>query len=269
MADEVDEDNRCETTSVADPAKHTFYKKMLRKVRNPKASEKGLDSAEQLDGRLRIAARDGKVAEVRRLLVWGAQIKPDQNGCTAVHHASFVFWNVKSNIEIVTLLCEYGGHVNERDNLGQTALHKAVSNSLKRGLFDLETDSSNLEMIRKLVNLGADVNAEDSSGQTVLHVASMCRNIHNCYAVDELKLLVKMGCNMNVQDKQGRWEQLQNTPCYCSGIYCAHLSIERGMYSTKLTFKINSSWGVFCNLAGRCIIFSGLLISRGSFSKLA
>ena len=31
-------------------------------------------------------------------------------------------------------------------------------------------------------------------------------------------------------------------PCYCSGFYCAHLSIERGMRSNKLTL-INSSGG--------------------------
>ena len=55
-------------------------------------------------------------------------------------------------------------------------------------------------------------------------------------------------------------EQLQNTPHYCSGIYFAHFSIERGMRSNKLTFKINSSQSgrVFCkkNVHSTCLKYS-------------
>ena len=39
---------------------------------------------------------------------------------------------------------------------------------------------------------------------------------------------------------------------YCSGIYCAHLSIERRMHSNKLT-QNNSSGGVLCKKATSCI----------------
>ena len=42
-------------------------------------------------------------------------------------------------------------------------------------------------------------------------------------------------CDRNIVLLTQTWEQLQNTPCYCSGFYFAHFSIEQGMRSNKLT----------------------------------
>ena len=178
----------------------SFYRRMLRKSRIQSTKH---HEDRTLEDRLRAASKEGKVSEVRRMLARGAKIEGDQDGCTPIHHTSRILWNIQSSVDIVRLLCEHGGSVNCRDRLAQTPLHKLVSNSLKRGLFDLETNCSSVRMIKTLVELGAHVNAVDSAGQSALHVASSCRNFKSYSAIEELQLLIELGCDLNYQDKQG------------------------------------------------------------------
>jgi ankyrin repeat protein len=66
----------------------------------------------------------------------------------------------EDNLEGVRALLAGGKAVDERDELGCTALHFAA-------------DRGNVDMVRALVGVGADVNAQDDEGQTPLHYAAV------------------------------------------------------------------------------------------------
>ncbi|KAJ4841516.1 hypothetical protein Tsubulata_012670 [Turnera subulata] len=101
-----------------------------------------------------IAARKGEVRTVNRLIENGAPINDrDQHGWTALHRAAF-----KGKIEVVRILIDKGIDIDAKDEDGYTALHCAV-------------ESGHADVIELLVKNGADVEARTIMGVTGLQIA--------------------------------------------------------------------------------------------------
>ncbi|WP_265031285.1 ankyrin repeat domain-containing protein [Wolbachia endosymbiont (group A) of Tiphia femorata] len=109
----------------------------------------------------------------------------DEKGETILHKAARMSTGKK-----VSFLVRKGADVNARDNRGFTPLHWAVS-------------AKRLENVKELIRSGAEVNAtEGISKYTPLHLACMV------WAERIIKELVKAGAAVNQPDKFG------NTPMY-------------------------------------------------------
>ncbi len=125
------------------------------------------------------AARDGDVAEVRRLIASGA----DSNGAEettfgrmALHRAAF-----NGHVDCVRVLVEGGASVDKRDRFGLTPLHWAASRK-------------HCEIVTYLLEKGASVNSMNSIGQTPLHFAG------NAAVAKEL---LRWGADPNMRDNDG------------------------------------------------------------------
>ncbi|XP_044480506.1 protein VAPYRIN-like [Mangifera indica] len=113
-----------------------------------------LYDALRLGDSLCVAARNGEIRTVQKLLENGAMINgKDQHGWTALHRASF-----KGKIEVVRMLLDKGIDIDAKDEDGYTALHCAVESG--------QTDVTEL-----LVKKGVDVEARTSKGVTPLQIA--------------------------------------------------------------------------------------------------
>jgi ankyrin repeat protein len=167
------------------------------------------------DGRtpLDYAVRSGDIAEVRRLIRLGADIRAVDNDCykrIVLHYA------VDSGDEnmvryVLFAYLKTGADVNVSDAFGGTPLHNAVVsgnigiintliqycvdiNANNRGGVTLLHCAKNTDVIECLVSYGANVNAVTFSGETPLHFAG------NAGVVE---CLVSLGANVNVFDAGG------------------------------------------------------------------
>ena len=126
------------------------------------------------------AARDGDVAEVRRLIASGADLNGAEEtvfDCTALHEAAY-----NGHVDCVRVLVEGGASVDKRDRFGLTPLHWAASRK-------------HCEIVTYLLEKGASVNSMNSFGQTPLHYA-------NSAAV--AKELLRWGADPNMRDNDGK-----------------------------------------------------------------
>ncbi len=122
------------------------------------------------------AARDGKTAEIRRLLQQGSGVdKKDGNGDTALIRAA-----LNGRLEAVRLLLEKGAGVDLKQNDGWTALHCAAC----RG---------HVEVAKELLRAGASVDLKKKDGYTALHVAA-----HHGH-VEVAKELLRAGASTDIR----------------------------------------------------------------------
>jgi hypothetical protein len=113
-----------------------------------------------LSQRLRRAALEGRVEELRRLVRRGADVHfQDQRGCTTLHAAV-----VHGHVEAVRVLVELGADVHTKDQDGATPLHVAAH-------------QGHVEAVRVLVELGADVHTLDNMGRSALKCASLSSHV--------------------------------------------------------------------------------------------
>ena len=126
-------------------------------------------------------ARNRDIASL--LLIHGASLtQNDDNGNTPMH------WGGMYSAELIDFFLEHGGHINARNALGQTLLHRVCLR---------KPDSQNLKIITTLINKGTKLNIRDSAGATPLLYASMCDS------EKRLKLLMDSGAQIDSVDKEG------------------------------------------------------------------
>ncbi len=127
------------------------------------------------------AARDGDVAEVRRLIASGADSNGAEEtvfGFTALHRAAF-----NGHVDCVRVLVEGGASVDKGDQFGRTPLHLAAS-------------KEHCEIVTYLLEKGASVNSRDDRlGQTPLHFAG------NAAVAKEL---LRWGADPNMRSSDGK-----------------------------------------------------------------
>ena len=115
-----------------------------------------LARARDKDQALRMAAEDGDLEEMSRLLEEGSQInaKVGDYETTVLMEVS-----VRGNVEVMKFLIEKGANVNLSDKDGWTAIMGAVV-------------QGHLESVKLLLSHGAEVNAKNDNNQTALMMAT-------------------------------------------------------------------------------------------------
>ncbi len=110
------------------------------------------------EGPLFSAVDKGYTSAVQLLIDYGVNvnIKEGKYGCTALYLASRA-----GQVQIVKILLEQGAFVNEKDNSGCIALHRASYG-----------EHSKVEIVEMLLKNGAYVNTQDNDGYTPLDHAS-------------------------------------------------------------------------------------------------
>ena len=177
--------------------------------------QKGLDisAQEQSTTLLHTASRFGRTEIAKYLLSRGLDAnKKDASGGTSLHAASegsirfMKIAGVQSTSyvpvyftppEICRLLLKEGASVDEKNNGGETALHKA-------------SRYGHLEVIKLLVSAGADVNAVNNDGLTPLHYSAAGTDIdipdYPAYHSDNPKaaeFLILNGADISAESKSG------------------------------------------------------------------
>jgi uncharacterized protein len=110
-----------------------------------------LTTAASRDQQLILAAEQGDLETVKRLLAWGASVDvQDENGRTALIAAAY-----PNNLPIANLLIEAEADVNIQDNTQQSA-------------YLIATSEGYLELLRLTLQAGADVHSTDSYNGTGL-----------------------------------------------------------------------------------------------------
>ncbi len=101
-----------------------------------------------------------------------------------IHDCHLHIASISGNTEVIKTLIDAEVDVNGVDNVGESALHKAV----------------NSEIVQKLVKLGARVNNTNNNGQTPLITA--CTGIY-FPRFETLSALLNAGADVNIVDKNG------------------------------------------------------------------
>lgn len=130
---------------------------------------------------LRLAAREGDIETIRRLLVKGVGIDAkDEQGWTALREAVF-----QEHTSAVNFLLDRGANPNVKDNEGNSSLHWAAQ---------IGHDG----IVAALLNAGADPNIPDAfSGSSPLYFAATGGH------VGAVKQLIAKGADVNAKDKFG------------------------------------------------------------------
>ena len=102
------------------------------------------------------AAETGNIGRIEELLASGAKANQRNNlGQTALHYAAY-----NGHTVIVQLLIDAGVDINQRDNFGFTALHFAAQNGHNA-------------VVARLIEAGADtINQQDDDGKTAVDLAT-------------------------------------------------------------------------------------------------
>jgi len=135
--------------------------------------------------------REGRVEEVLKLVILGANVNAKhQGGSTSLHLAT-----VNGDFEMVKLLLDLKVDVNAGDALGLTALHEAAG-------------IGHTEMAVYLAECGADMHAHDEDGDTPLKLAEDLGHIKTVKALEKLELdvgkkLQRMLRQINAPDAMG------------------------------------------------------------------
>jgi cytohesin len=130
---------------------------------------------------LHLAARDGSVDLVERLLEAGAHVSvADDRGATALHYAA-------GRPAAVSLLIDHGADPRAADLAGRTPLHWAAN-----------LGGGHVESIEALVRGGAEPDAADRAGRTPLHLAAARGDAAATAA------LIELGAQATQADRLGR-----------------------------------------------------------------
>lgn len=118
----------------------------------------------------------------------------DKDGMTPLHilmggnarnPTELITANVPERAGIARMLVEAGCDVNEPDNDGETALHKA-------------SEAGQTSAVETLLELGADVHTRDNWGRTPLHPAVFLERL------EIVEILLKAGADPNATDNSGQ-----------------------------------------------------------------
>jgi len=114
--------------------------------------------------------REGRVGEVIKLVILGANVNAKhQGGSTSLHLAA-----VNGDLEMVKLLLDLKVDVYARDALGLTALHEAAG-------------IGHTEMVVYLVERGAKLHARDEDGDTPFNLAEDLGHMETAQALNKLE----------------------------------------------------------------------------------
>ncbi len=171
-------------------------------------------SGASLPGDIIKAVNNNDVEKLKSLLKTDPSLVygKDSLGGTLLHYASYA-----GSKEAAEFLISQGARVDEKNDCGETPLHKAHAVEMAKILISHGADEKNrtiygstllhyasqsfyTDLIKFYIFRGADVNAKDSRGKTPLHCAVWARKKE---AVD---LLLANGADVNSTDKDG------NTP---------------------------------------------------------
>jgi serine/threonine-protein phosphatase 6 regulatory ankyrin repeat subunit B len=132
---------------------------------------------------LHLASDSGNIDTVKFVVKRGLEVTAkDEYDQTPLHYACNSY---NGTLEVVSYLIENRADVKERDNRGETALHKAAR-------------AGKLEMVKYLIEKKSDVNIKTNSEETLLHLASYSGNI------DTVKFLVELGLDVTAKDEYGQ-----------------------------------------------------------------
>ncbi len=125
------------------------------------------------------------------LLKYGADVNaktlcgPDYEGYRMDRYTPLIVATPHGQLETIQYLIEHGANVNDKEDLGNTALHYAASNG-------------NLATAEYLIKHGADVNASNTHGDTPLLEAIVGREYEHAI----VELLLNNGANINARNDQ-------------------------------------------------------------------
>ena len=111
----------------------------------------------ELNDKLRYAARDGDIKRVRELIGGGADVDAKSMYMkTALHWAA-----LNGDFGLVKILIKRGADVNAKNKNGETALHKAA-------LY------GHVDIVKILIEKGVNVNVKDKNNETAVEIAIRC-----------------------------------------------------------------------------------------------
>jgi len=165
-----------------------------------------IDVAQAETNALHTAIAVGKIDEIKKVIKNVDINEKDNVGRTALHLAVF-----KGNKDGVEAILAAKAKVNIQDKQGRTPMHSAAA----RGV---------VEIVQMLLDKDADVKAEDNKNQTPLHQA---RN------ADVVDLLVAAGAKVDVTDKDG------DTPLH-EAIYHSKEDVVAALLKNKA--DLNANW---------------------------
>ena len=134
------------------------------------------------------AAREGDVAEVKRLIAAGADVNATETlyGGRALHWAA-----LGGESGVVRALIAAGAELEAQNAAGETALFQAVRTN----------DAGNYDALTALLIAGADPNASVAQSTTVLHVAASVSDLD--FGFTAVLLLRRFGADPNATDAWG------------------------------------------------------------------
>jgi len=130
-----------------------------------------------------MAAQEGDVEKVSQLLEKGADVNYKDK--TVFGHTPMTIAAAWGYTNVVRLLLDHGASVDQQDDGGSTALHRAAS-------------TARSEMVKLLLDRGADVNRRDKIGRTPLFFATFRKS-----PPENARLLLTKGADVNARDNKG------------------------------------------------------------------
>lgn len=190
---------------------------------------------------LLLATTKGYISIAKMLIAYGADIKKaGPTGDTVLHSAA-----ATGNLEMMAMLLDAGGRtfVNTTNKYGSTPLHSACIRSSPK-------------IIALLYQNGADLDAADFDGKSALH-ATCARGIR-----DNAKLLISLGCKINLKTVDSGWTALF-WAVYLGSCDLVQMLLEHGADANAVSKKIESP--LYCAVSlPNCSAICAALLKYGA-----